>query len=67
MRLLADDAEVHPWLAKPNPVVPLEFALPPASTADGRLTLTWNAEPGRGGNGRACQVAEVWLIREEAK
>ena len=38
---------------------------PPPATADGTLTLRWTREPGRGGNGRGCQVAEVWLIRHE--
>ena len=34
-----------------------------AATASGSLTLSWFAEPGLGGNGRACQVAEVWLMK----
>ena len=59
----ADGAEVHPLLAKPTPVRPLEFPVPPGSTADGRLELRWTQEPGRGGSGRGCQVAEVWLLR----
>ncbi|MGE3818686.1 MAG: hypothetical protein AB7I30_04575 [Isosphaeraceae bacterium] len=61
MRLLADEVEVHPFLDKPDPVSPVTFAIPTSATADGRLTLTWNQTPGRGGNGRGCQVAEVWL------
>jgi hypothetical protein len=64
MRLEADGAEVHPYLAKPNPVKPVEFPIPAPATADGRLTLTFTQEPGRGGNGRGCQVAEVWLLPE---
>ena len=64
LRLLANDAvEVHPWLRKPYPVRPVEFDIAPAATAKGELTLTWYQEPGRGGNGRGCQVAEVWLIK----
>lgn len=63
MRLEADGTEVHPFLKKPDPVRSLEFDIPPQATADGRLQLTWTTEPGRGGNGRACQVAEVWLTR----
>jgi hypothetical protein len=50
-------------MSKPNPVKPLEFEIPHAATADGVLTLTWTEEPGRGSNGRGCQVGEVWLIR----
>jgi hypothetical protein len=50
-------------MEKPDPVHPIEFAVPMGATADGELTLRWSPEPGRGGNGRGCQVAEVWLIR----
>jgi hypothetical protein len=63
IRLEADGLEIHPLLAKPNPVYPLEFEVPRAATADGVLTLTWTEELGRGANGRGCQVGEVWLIR----
>jgi hypothetical protein len=34
------------------------------ATQTGELTLTWHGEPGRGGNGRGCQVAEVWLTKK---
>ncbi len=65
VRLVADDSiEVHPYLAKPRDMTPVEFDIPREATSDGTLTLTWTAEPGRGGNGRGCQVAEVWLIRK---
>ena len=64
MRLEAEGAEIHPWLTKPNPVRPVEFDLPRTTTQGGRLTLSWTQEPGRGGNGRGCQVAEVWLVRK---
>jgi hypothetical protein len=63
IRLLADAQEVHPWIPKPEPVRPLDFEVPARATSDGRLDLTWSQQPGRGGNGRGCQVAEVWLIR----
>ena len=33
----------------------------------GELTLRWYREPGQGGNGRGCQVAEVWLIKQHDK
>lgn len=59
-----DKYEVHPMMTKPNPVKPVEFDIPQAATASGDLTLTWNIEPGRGGNGRGRQVAEVWLIKK---
>jgi hypothetical protein len=65
IRLVANDTlEVHPYLAKPMPFRPLEFAIAPAATQRGQLTLNWFAEPGLGGNGRSCQVSEVWLIKD---
>lgn len=65
IRLDANDAiEIHPLRTKPMPIRPLEFSLPAAATASGRLKLAWHAEPGLGGNGRACQVSEVWLLKE---
>ncbi len=67
IRLDANDSlEVHPLLKKPLPFKPLEFLLPAAATQSGQLKLTWRAEPDLGGNGRACQVSEVWLIKEPA-
>jgi len=65
VRLTADGKhEVHGLMAKPQPVAPVEFTLPREATADGALTLSWQAQPGIGGSGRGCQVAEVWLIKE---
>ncbi len=66
IRLMADDnIQVHPYIKKPMPVHPVEFDIPRQATRDGNLTLTWNQELGQGGNGRGCQVAEVWLIKKE--
>jgi len=66
IRLVANEPggpqEIHGWLKKE--CEPLEFNIPPASTADGELTLTWQPEPDRGGNGRVMEVAEVWLIKK---
>jgi hypothetical protein len=59
-----DHIEVHPLMAKPVPPHPLEFDIPAQAISGGALTLTWYAEPGLGGNGRACQVTEVWLMRK---
>lgn len=56
--------EVHPYITKPDPVGALEFDIPPAATSKGELTLRWFREPGLGGNGRGCQVAEVWLMKK---
>ena len=63
IRLDADGIEVHPLIQKPLPVRPVEFDIPAKATEDGQLRLTWNPEPGLGGNGRGTQVAEVWLIK----
>jgi hypothetical protein len=65
IRLVANEAlEVHPLIAKPQPPQPLEFDVPPQATASGELNLSWYRESGLGGNGRGCQVSEVWLIRK---
>lgn len=62
--LEADGAEVHGLLQRPIPFESMEFDVPQSATADGGLTLTWRGEPGRGGNGRGTQVAEVWLMKK---
>jgi hypothetical protein len=65
IRLVANDTiEIHPLLSRPLPFKPLEFDLPKEATATGQLTLSWAGEPGLGGNGRGCQVSEIWLIRK---
>jgi hypothetical protein len=65
IRLVANDQhEIHPLLDRPSPPKPLEFGLPPEATGSGRLTLTWTREQGLGGNGRGCQVAEVWILKK---
>jgi hypothetical protein len=62
IRLVANDnSEVHPLLNKPYERV--EFDLPAEAAAGGTLTLRWYGKPGRGGPGRGCQVAEVWLLK----
>lgn len=66
LRLTTDEGlEVHPWLERPIPARPLEFAVPAAATADGSLTLEWRREPTEHGNGRGAQLAEIWLLRED--
>jgi hypothetical protein len=65
IRLMANESiEVHPYRKKESPPRPAEFDVPKEATRRGELTLTWNQEPGRGGAGRGCQVAEVWLIKK---
>ncbi len=66
IRLEAEGKELHPLMAKPEPTEPQEFEIPSSLTADGELTLNWFREAGRGGNGRGCQVREVWLIRKDS-
>ena len=63
IRLDADGHEVHGWFKKPVPPVQVESDVPAEATSDGQLTLSWRQEPGKGANGRGCQVAEVWLMR----
>lgn len=65
IKLVANGSvEIHPLIDKPTPVKPVEFDIPKEATATGELRLSWYREPGLGGNGRGCQVAEVWLIRK---
>jgi hypothetical protein len=64
IRLEAGGVEVHPPMQKPSPMRPVEFDIPANAVRNGELDLSWYREPGAGGNGRGCQVAEVWLIRK---
>jgi hypothetical protein len=64
IRLVANGTiEIHPFIAKPVPYRPIEFDIPRTATRRGALNLAWTREPGQGGNGRGCQVSEVWLVR----
>ena len=65
IRLVADETlEVHPLIKKESPIRPVEFDIPAQATQDGDLRLSWRRPAGLGGNGRGCQVAEVWLIKK---
>jgi hypothetical protein len=65
IRLMANETlEIHPLMDKPFPIRPLEFELPAEATRSGTLRLQWTREPGLGGNGRGCQVSELWLLRK---
>jgi hypothetical protein len=65
IRLLANESIViHPLIEKPFPFRPLEFEIPAMATHNGELTLTWNRESDLGGNGRGCQVSEIWLLKK---
>jgi hypothetical protein len=63
IRLVANDhLEIHPYALRPWPPAPQEFDIPAEATAAGELNLAWTGEPNLGGDGRGCQVSEVWLI-----
>lgn len=65
MRLVADEKyEIHPLLKRPWPPQPQEFDIPAEATSNGTLDLAWTREQGLGGNGRGCQVSEVWILRK---
>jgi hypothetical protein len=65
IKLMANEKyEIHPLMAKPFPPQPLEFDIPMEASRTGQLDLAWTREPGLGGNGRGCQVSEVWIIRK---
>jgi hypothetical protein len=55
--------EIHPFIKKESPVRPVEFDIPQEATATGELVFRWRRPPGLGGNGRGCQVSEVWLMK----
>ncbi len=63
IRLTAGGVEIHPFIDKKDPPEPVEYVIPPGALRGAELRLRWTGEPGLGGNGRGCQVAEVWLIR----
>jgi len=67
MRLVADGVTVWPAAPLPYAQAPVPMArthvpIPAALTADGKLTLSCNQRPGSAGNGRTCQISEVWLV-----
>jgi len=65
MRLVANgEIEIHPFIERAVPYRPVEFDLPREATRKGELNLAWTREPGQGGNGRGCDVAEIWLIKK---
>ncbi len=58
-KLVADGIyEIHGAMKDSDPVWPVEFPIPPEATRDGVLDLDWELVEGRG-----CQVAEVWLLK----
>jgi hypothetical protein len=66
IKLVANERfQVHDYLSRGYE--PLEFDIPSGATAGGELTLSWTPEPGSGGAGRGCQVAEVWLLKKSPR
>ncbi|MCU1236397.1 MAG: hypothetical protein JWP63_4364 [Candidatus Solibacter sp.] len=64
-RLLANDGvEIHPYLARPDPMRALDFDIPAEATRGGALTLRWSLEPGVGSFSASVAVTEVFLIRK---
>ena len=45
----------------PTPMQKTRINIPRAATQDGRLKLTCDQPPGIPGNGRTCEIVEVWL------
>ena len=67
IRLVANETtEIHSYVSRPVPFKPIEFLFPQSATASGELNLSWFGEVGLGGNGRNCQVSEVWLIKDSS-
>ncbi|HEY3939962.1 MAG TPA: hypothetical protein VGL97_21215 [Bryobacteraceae bacterium] len=65
IRLMANEkVEIHPLMTRPWPPQPIEFEIPAEATSTGQLNLAWTREQGLGGNGRGCQVSEVWILRK---
>lgn len=65
LRLTANGSiQIHGFRKKELPPKPVEFDIPEEATRGGTLLLEWSRPGGSGGNGRGCQVSEVWLIRK---
>jgi hypothetical protein len=64
-KLMANETiEIHPYLARPTPIRPLDFDIPAEATRAGTLTLKWSLEPGSAGFAASVAIAEVYLIRK---
>lgn len=63
LRCMSGQLVVHDWLTKPLPQAPVEFEIPREAYGTGALSLEWSGKPGYGGNGRGCQLCEVWILK----
>lgn len=63
----ASRAILHDFMPAPSPTRRISFAIPAAITRNGNLRLECHQPPGaaQNGNGRGCQIAEVWLARTQ--
>jgi hypothetical protein len=54
---------LHGFMPAPSPTRQITFAIPPIITHNGKMRLECHQPPGaaQNGNGRGCQIAEVWL------
>ena len=65
IRLVANEQyEVHPFLYKPNPPAPQEYAIPQEATRQGELRLSLQREAGMGGLGAGHEICEIWIIKQ---
>lgn len=67
MQLLADGVVVWPrppdeYGYAPFPMIKTVVPIPAGATADGTLVLSCAQPPGIAGNGRTCEIVEVWLV-----
>lgn len=58
-------ALLHDFMEAPQPTQRISFAIPAAVTRGGELQVECHQPAGicQNGNGRGCQIAEVWLTR----
>jgi hypothetical protein len=61
----ASHAVLHGFMPAPSPTQRISFAIPTTVTRNGKLRLECHQPLGacQNGNGRGCQIAEVWLVR----
>ena len=58
---------VRPFQAPPVDTTMLSYAVPQKEIAGGSLLVQCVAQPGQGGTGRNCRLAEVWLSTTQPK
>ncbi len=62
----AGGEEIHPYQETDFPARPVQFDIPAGAVKSGILELVWTQLPETiRGNGRSCQVSEVWLMKKK--